>query len=94
MGTHIALAAYTTASLDEAAVRRAFDAAVAEIRRLEALMTTWQPDSELSRVNAAAGKSSVVVGQETFDVVKEAMHASEISEGTFDITFQSLHGLW
>jgi thiamine biosynthesis lipoprotein len=94
MGTHIALAAYTTPSLDEAAVRQAFDASVAEIRRLEALMTTWRPDSELSRVNAAAGKSPVAVGQETFDVVKEAVHASEISEGTFDITFETLHGLW
>jgi thiamine biosynthesis lipoprotein len=94
MGTHIALAAYTTATLDEAAVHKAFDASVAEIRRLEALMTTWRPDSELSRVNAAAGKSPVAVGQETFDVVKEAIHASELSEGTFDITFESLHGLW
>ena len=26
--------------------------------------------------------------------MKEAVHASEISEGTFDITFESLHGLW
>ncbi len=94
MGTHIALAAYTTPTLDEAAVQRAFDASVTEIRRLETLMTTWRPDSELSRVNAAAGKSPVAVGQETFDVVKEAIHASEISEGTFDITFESLHGLW
>ena len=94
MGTHIALAAYTTDALDEAAVRRAFDASVAEIRRLEALMTTWKPESELSQVNAAAGKGPVAVSQETFDVVKEAVHASEISEGTFDITFESLHGLW
>ncbi|HEY2512427.1 MAG TPA: FAD:protein FMN transferase [Polyangiaceae bacterium] len=94
MGTHIALAAYTTETLDEAGVKKAFEAAVAEIRRIEALMTTWRPDSELSQVNAAAGKTPVVVGQETFDVVKEAVHASEISEGTFDITFESLHGLW
>ena len=57
-------------------------------------MTTWKPESELSQVNAAAGKGPVAVSQETFDVVKEAVHASEISEGTFDITFESLHGLW
>src|SRR6185295_10464504 len=31
---------------------------------------------------------------ETFAVIKESIHASEISSGTFDITFQSLHGLW
>jgi thiamine biosynthesis lipoprotein len=94
MGTHLAFTAYTTQAIDEAGVHRAFDAAIAEIQRIEALMTTWRPDAELSRVNAAAGKSPVAVSQETFDVVKEAIHASEISEGAFDITFESLHGLW
>jgi thiamine biosynthesis lipoprotein len=94
MGTHISLAAYTTPTLDEPSVRKAFDACVAEIRRIEALMTTWRPDAELSRVNAAAGRSPVAVSQETFDIVKESIHASEISEGAFDITFESLHGLW
>jgi thiamine biosynthesis lipoprotein len=94
MGTHVAFAAFTTPSIGEAAIRAAFDGALAEIRRIEALMTTWREDSELSRVNAAAGKEPVAVGQETFDIVKEAVHTSEISEGTFDITFHSLHGLW
>ena len=94
MGTHISLAAYTSPSADEAAVRKAFDACVSEIRRIESLMTTWRPDAELSRVNAAAGKAPVSVSPETFDIVKESVHASEISEGAFDITFESLHGLW
>jgi thiamine biosynthesis lipoprotein len=94
MGTHISLAAYTTPKLDEAAVRRAFDASVAEIRRIESLMTTWRPDAELSQVNEAAGKTRVTVSPETFAIVKESVHASEISEGAFDITFESLHGLW
>ncbi len=31
---------------------------------------------------------------ETFDVIREALHTSEISEGTFDITFETMHGLW
>jgi thiamine biosynthesis lipoprotein len=34
------------------------------------------------------------VSPETFDVIRESLHASEISEGTFDITFETLHGLW
>jgi thiamine biosynthesis lipoprotein len=34
------------------------------------------------------------VSPETFDVVRASVHTSEISEGTFDITFESLHGLW
>jgi thiamine biosynthesis lipoprotein len=94
MGTHLAYAAYTTPALDAAAVRNLFDAATAEIVRLERLMTTWDPSSEISRVNAAAGREPVKVSQETFDVVQESLHASAISEGSFDITFETLHGLW
>jgi thiamine biosynthesis lipoprotein len=94
MGTHLAYAAFTTRALDASHVRSLFDAATAEIVRLEKLMTTWDPDSEVSRVNAAAGQQAVRVGAETFDVIHEALHASAISEGTFDITFETLHGLW
>lgn len=93
MGTHIGVAAYTTPKVDKAGVGRAFEQALAEIKRVEALMTTWR-DSEISRVNAAAGSAPVAVSQETFDLVKESVRAAELSSGTFDITFESLHGLW
>jgi len=93
MGTHLSFAAFANNHADDAAVRRAFDDAIAEIRRIEALMTTWHP-SEITRINDAAGKSPVPVSQETYDMVAEALHASAISKGTFDITFESLHGLW
>lgn len=65
MGTHIAFAAYTTPAVDAAKARAAFDAAIAEIKRIEALMTTWRPESGISRINAAAGKSAIAVGEET-----------------------------
>jgi thiamine biosynthesis lipoprotein len=94
MGTHLAYAAFTSPSVDEARLHALFDAATAEIRRIEKLMTTWDPASEVSRINAAAGQEAVPVGQETFDVIREALHASAISEGCFDITFETLHGLW
>src|SRR4029079_6536525 len=42
----------------------------------------------------ARGKTPIRVGAETFEVIREAVHTSEISSGTFDITFESLHGLW
>ncbi len=93
MGTHLSFAAFVTDKVDEATIRRAFADAVTEIRRIEALMTTWHP-SEITSINDAAGKAPVVVSQETYDLVAEAIHASEISKGAFDITFESLHGLW
>jgi thiamine biosynthesis lipoprotein len=94
MGTHLAYASFTTPALDAPRLHALFDAATAEIRRLEKLMTTWDPASEVSQINDAAGQHPVVVGQETFDVIREAVHASEISDGCFDITFETLHGLW
>jgi thiamine biosynthesis lipoprotein len=94
MGTHLAYASFTTPTLDAARLHALFDAATAEVRRLEKLMTTWDPASEVSQINAAAGQQPVAVGPETFEVIREAVHASQISEGCFDITFETLHGLW
>ncbi len=94
MGTHIAFAAFASPALSADRIRNAFEKAHLEIQRVERLMTTWTPDSEVSRVNSAAGKSAIKVGDETFAVISEALHTSAISEGTFDITFEVLHGLW
>jgi thiamine biosynthesis lipoprotein len=94
MGTHLAFAAFTTPGTDAEHLRAAFDAATAEIVRIEKLMTTWDPASEVSRINAAAGKEAIPVSRETYEVIAESIHASEMSSGTFDITFETLHGLW
>src|SRR4051812_13784024 len=51
MGTHISFAAYTTPAVDPKKAHAAFDDAIAEIKRLETLMTTWRDDSEVSRIN-------------------------------------------
>lgn len=94
MGTRVVLSAYTTATLDEAAVKRALVGAHAEIKRIELLMTTWRDDSEVSRINAAAGRSAVPVGKETFGVIAKSLWISKLSQGTFDITFASMGKLW
>ncbi|MCL2726484.1 MAG: FAD:protein FMN transferase [Polyangiaceae bacterium] len=94
MGTHIVFAAFTNEAVSAAGARAAFNAALTEIRRIEALMTTWRDDSEISRINAAAGSKPVIVSDETFTIIKESVFASEISDGAFDITFYTLHGLW
>jgi len=94
MGTHIVLAAFTTPELDDVTLRPRLEKALAEIRRLEALMTTWRDDSEISRINAAAGKAPVVVGAETLAVIQKSLWMGERSEGVFDITFEAMHGVW
>lgn len=94
MGTHIVLAAYTADGLDEAAIRPKLAKALDEIRRLEALMTTWRDDSEISRINAAAGKKAIAVSPETLSVIEKSIWIASRSEGVFDITFEAMRGLW
>jgi thiamine biosynthesis lipoprotein len=92
MGTEVRISVYT--SDDEEKVAHAIDAAFAEFARLEALMTTWREDSEVSRINAVAGERAVQVSPETLEVIEAAQLSSKRSGGAFDITFDALKGLW
>ncbi len=94
MGTHLAFAGYTTEALSERAVEDAWNEAVKEIQRLEALMTTWNEASVLSNVNRNAHKGPVKVDPETFYMIEESLRIHALSEGAFDVTFETLHGLW
>jgi thiamine biosynthesis lipoprotein len=91
MGTQVRIAILTE---DEQGATRAAIAALAEIERLEALMTTWRHDSEISRINAAAGVTAVKVSAETFEVLQMAKRAAEWSDGAFDVSYYALRGLW
>jgi thiamine biosynthesis lipoprotein len=57
-------------------------------------MTTWTPDSEVSRINAAAGVAPVAVSEETFAVIARAQDIAVRTRGIFDITVGAFHGLW
>lgn len=91
MGTTVVFVAFT--DLEESKARAALQAGLDEIRRLEGLMSTYRPDTELSRANANAGQFSPI-GPETMEVIEKSLWAGEISEGRFDITFHTLGDLW
>jgi thiamine biosynthesis lipoprotein len=93
MGTSLHFVAYTTPTLDEAKTRAAIAAAIAEMRRLERLLSEWLPDSEISRVNAQAGEW-VSIGPEAARVIERGLWAGRVSDGSFDITFQALSRVW
>jgi FAD:protein FMN transferase len=93
MGTSIHLIAFANANVDASATRRALDRAFEEMLRLEKILSEWRPDSEVSAINQGAGKP-VVVGVDAFAVIDKSVWAGSISEGSFDITFQSMSDLW
>ena len=70
----------------EAFLRAAGEAALAEVLRLHALWSPFEPGSALSRVNARAAGGPVRVDAETFDLLAGAAEISRESGGAFDPT--------
>lgn len=67
---------------------------IAEISRIENLISDWKPDSQVSEVNQNAGIKPVKVDREVFDLTQRAIRFSEITHGGFDISFAALDRVW
>jgi thiamine biosynthesis lipoprotein len=79
---------------DPGAAERAIDAVMAEMHRIDRLMSPYKEDSELSRINRDAGHRAVRVGAELFGLIERSLQFSRLSDGAFDITFASVGGLY
>ena len=91
MGT---LVSVTAVALTHEDANRAINAGFMEIKRLEQLLSTWIPMSELSRVNAAAGVMPVPVSPETLTVVQRAMQAADMTGDGFNIAIGPAVDAW
>ena len=56
--------------------------------------SVFEPSSEVSRLNAEAGKGAVGVSFDTFAVLKESKRLAGLTKGAFDITAGALTSLW
>jgi len=72
----------------------AIDAVMAELRRIDDLMSHYKPESQLSQINQYANERPVQVDKELFDLIKLSTHYSQITEGAFDITYASVGYLY
>lgn len=85
----------TAVAEDETWAQARIDEAIAEIRRIEVLFTTFNETSQTNRINANAGVSPVKVEREVFELVKRSLRISEVTQGAFDITYGSIDkSLW
>ncbi|MDX2347776.1 MAG: FAD:protein FMN transferase [Nitrospirota bacterium] len=91
MGT---LVFVTAVAPDEAVAKNAVAEGLAEIGRIEQLMSTWIPTSELSKVNAAAGKHPVQISAENMEVLKTSLRMAELTEGGFNIAVGPAVAAW
>ena len=91
MGTDVTITVVArNAQKGEAAI----DAGMAELRRLDAMMSLYKDSSEITKVNLAAGKGPVKVSAEMIEVVEHAAKISALSNGIFDLTIGPLVVLW
>lgn len=79
---------------DSAEVEKNIDTVIAEISRIENLISEWRPGTQISEVNRNAGVKPVKVDAEVFALTQRAIYFSEISEGAFDISFAAMDRIW
>jgi FAD:protein FMN transferase len=72
----------------------AAQAAIEEVRRIEAKYSRYRPDSIVSRINAAAGGDPVPVDDETRGLLEFADACFRESDGLFDPTSGILRRAW
>ncbi|MEP2937727.1 MAG: FAD:protein FMN transferase [Gilvibacter sp.] len=70
------------------------DAAVAEIARIEKIISSWDPNSETSAINDNAGIKPVVVSQELYGLIERAIALAKLTDGAFDISYASMDRIW
>ncbi len=62
------------------------DTVAGRLEQVDRLMSTWDPDSELSRFNRRRDTTAMVMSPLTFDVLATALKISSSSNGIFDVT--------
>jgi thiamine biosynthesis lipoprotein len=79
---------------DEARARAALERGLDEIARLETVLSEWLPESEISRINAGAGKQAIAVGPDLWANIEAGLQVSMWSDGAFDLSWAAMRGLY
>jgi len=91
MGTRVEIQLWAES---DAAARPLLAAGMAEFDRIESWMSTYREDSEISRVNRLAAREPVKASPELYGIVQRSLEMSVLSDGAFDITFDSVGKLY
>lgn len=91
MGSSWSVKLFAEPAMQEAALQRAIEQ---ELARVVEQMSTWEPDSDLSRYNAAPAGSWWRLPAEFHQVLRCAVQAAADSEGAYDPTIGPLVNCW
>ncbi|MCL1651890.1 Thiamine biosynthesis lipoprotein ApbE precursor [Elizabethkingia miricola] len=84
----------TLVDKDSISAERNIDKAIAEITRIENLISEWRPETQISQVNQNAGIKPIKVDKEVFDLTKKSLYFSKLTDGAFDISIVAMDKIW
>lgn len=84
----------TLVDKDSISAERNIDKAIAEITRIENLISEWRPETQISQVNQNAGIKPIKVDKEVFDLTKKGLYFSKLTDGAFDISIVAMDKIW
>lgn len=84
----------TIAGLNDGAAERAAHEAFREMYRIESVMSTWRPSSEISRLNAESSGAPFAVSRELYSLIDSSLFYAKATSGAFDVTIRPLVRLW
>jgi thiamine biosynthesis lipoprotein len=79
---------------DSAEGNKYIDLAVYEIKRIEALISSWDSHSQTSEIIRNAGIKPVKVDRELFELIERSLAISNLTDGAFDISYASMDRIW
>lgn len=84
----------TIHGLSEEEAGEAAEEAFRELHRIEAMMSNWKKESELSLLNRESDGEPYDISRELYHVLERSIHYSHLTAGAFDITARPLVRLW
>ncbi len=91
MGTLFSIKLYAAT---EQQAKDAFHAAFARIAQLDATLSDYKTDSELSRITVVAVRTPTPISNDLFQVLAKGQALAEQTNGAFDVTVGPLTHLW
>jgi thiamine biosynthesis lipoprotein len=91
MGTRVGVELWAE---DRASADAHIERVMQEMHRIDELMSTYKPTSQISIVNAEAALHPVPVDADLFGLLETSLEYSRLTEGAFDITYASVGHLY
>jgi thiamine biosynthesis lipoprotein len=97
--TRVIMGTYITITLNESGksqddLTKAAGDAFAQIEKVDELMSTYKPGSNLSKINQSAGVAPVPADPEVIDNIEKALYVARLTDGAFDVTVGPLVNAW